>query len=87
MVWDEVSYKGMVAHAKTVQGPGKTLFIATVIPYQVRVGKTAYVKKCKNILEYRGHNGRSSIIFTGESVNITQGKRDLERELREVLSE
>ena len=87
MSWDEVSYKGMVAHAKTVKGPGNTLFIATIIPYQVRVGKMAYVKKCDNILEYRGPTGRKSIIFRGESLTITQGKRDLERHINETLSE
>ena len=86
MSWEEVSYKGMVAHAKTVQGPGKSLFIATVIPYQVRVGKTAYVKRCNNILEYRNPAGRRSVIFRGESLTITQGKKDLERQLNEVLS-
>lgn len=87
MSWEEVSYKGMVAHAKTVKGPGRILFIATVIPYQVRVGKTAYVKRCNNILEFRSQSGKMSIIFTGESLTITQGKRDLERQISETLSE
>jgi len=87
MSWEAVSYKGMVAHSKTVKGPGKILFIATVIPYLVRVGKMAYVKRCDNVLEYRGPTGQKSIIFRGESLTITQGKRDLERQISEMLSE
>lgn len=87
MSWEEVSYKGMVAHAKTVKGPGNILFIATIIPYQVRVGKMAHIKRCNNILEYRGPTGQRSVIFRGESLTITQAKRDLERQINETLSE